>query len=102
MPGRRSADLALVRLHPPTVATTRLGPTPRGAAGAPAGPGRVPGDRTEGCHAGDEGDHKGASMQGLMQEEPLTLVHFFRRAEELFPGKTITTATAGGRRRTSY
>ncbi len=41
-------------------------------------------------------------MKGLMQHEPLTLVHFFRRAEELFAAKPVTTATASGRRRTTY
>ena len=41
-------------------------------------------------------------MQGLMQDTPLTLDHFFRRAERLFPTKTIVTATADGRERTTY
>ena len=33
-------------------------------------------------------------MQGLMQDRPLTLPHFFDRAERLFPDKEIVTATA--------
>jgi fatty-acyl-CoA synthase len=41
-------------------------------------------------------------MQGLMQDVPLTLVHFFDRAERLFPDKTIVTATGTGRHRTTY
>jgi fatty-acyl-CoA synthase len=41
-------------------------------------------------------------MQGLMQDTPLTLPHFFRRAEQLFPRKEIVTATATGRERTTY
>ena len=35
-------------------------------------------------------------MQGLMQDVPLTLDHFFRRAERLFPRKEIRTATPSG------
>ncbi len=41
-------------------------------------------------------------MQGLMQDQPLTLPHFFRRAERLFPDKGIVTATADGIERRSY
>jgi fatty-acyl-CoA synthase len=41
-------------------------------------------------------------MQGLMQDEPLTLVHFFHRCEQLFADKTVTTATATGRERITY
>ncbi|MCB1004917.1 MAG: long-chain fatty acid--CoA ligase, partial [Acidimicrobiales bacterium] len=41
-------------------------------------------------------------MQGLMQDTPLTLPHFFRRAEQLFPDKEIVTATAAGRERRTY
>jgi fatty-acyl-CoA synthase len=41
-------------------------------------------------------------MQGLMQETPLTLDHFFGRAERLFATKTIVTATADGKERTTY
>ncbi|HUF32284.1 MAG TPA: long-chain fatty acid--CoA ligase [Acidimicrobiales bacterium] len=41
-------------------------------------------------------------MQGLMQETPLTLDHFFRRAERLFAAKEIVTATPGGIERTTY
>jgi fatty-acyl-CoA synthase len=37
-----------------------------------------------------------------MQDAPLTLVHFFERAERLFPDKTVTTATAQGRERETY
>ena len=37
-------------------------------------------------------------MQGLMQDVPLTLPHFFDRAERLFPDKEIVTATADGQR----
>ncbi len=41
-------------------------------------------------------------MQGLMQDYPLTLPHFFWRAENLFPEKAIVTATATGLERTTY
>jgi fatty-acyl-CoA synthase len=41
-------------------------------------------------------------MQGLMQDVPLTLPHFFGRAEQLFFDKEIVTATATGRERTTY
>ena len=41
-------------------------------------------------------------MQGLMQDYPLSQVHLFDRAERLFPGKEIVTATATGRERTTY
>ena len=41
-------------------------------------------------------------MQGLMQDQPLTLPHFFRRAERLFPEKQIVTATAVGPERRTY
>jgi fatty-acyl-CoA synthase len=41
-------------------------------------------------------------MQGLMQQYPLTLPHFFNRAERLFPTKEIVTATANGVERTNY
>jgi fatty-acyl-CoA synthase len=41
-------------------------------------------------------------MKGLMQDEPLTLVHFFHRAEQLFPERGVTTATATGRDRMTY
>ena len=41
-------------------------------------------------------------MQGLMQDFPLTLPHFFKRAERLFPEKEIVTATATGIERTDY
>jgi fatty-acyl-CoA synthase len=38
-----------------------------------------------------------------MQDHPLTLVHFFERAERIFPDKTVTTATGTGEReRVSY
>ena len=37
-------------------------------------------------------------MQGLMQDHPLTLPHFFDRAEQLFPDKAVVTATAAGPR----
>ena len=33
-------------------------------------------------------------MQGLMQDHPLTLPHFFDRVEALFPKKEVVTATA--------
>ena len=35
-------------------------------------------------------------MQGLMQDVPLTLPHFFGRAERLFFDKEIVTASASG------
>jgi fatty-acyl-CoA synthase len=41
-------------------------------------------------------------MQGLMQDVPLTLPHFFGRAEQLFFDKEIVTATATGKDRTTY
>jgi fatty-acyl-CoA synthase len=41
-------------------------------------------------------------MQGLMQDFPLTLPHFFGRAEQLFFDKSVVTATATGRDRTTY
>ena len=41
-------------------------------------------------------------MQGLMQDYPLTLSHFFDRAERLFPSKTVVTATATGRDHSTY
>ena len=41
-------------------------------------------------------------MQGLMQDRPLTLDHFFNRAETLFPKKQVVTATAGGIERVTY
>ena len=41
-------------------------------------------------------------MQGLMQDHPLALTHFFDRAESLWPKKEIVTATATGRERTNY
>ena len=40
-------------------------------------------------------------MQGLMQDYPLTLPHFFDRAERLFPKKEIVTATGAGQRAAS-
>ncbi len=41
-------------------------------------------------------------MKGLMQDYPLTLTHFFGRAEHLFADKGVVTATATGRERTTY
>jgi fatty-acyl-CoA synthase len=41
-------------------------------------------------------------MQGLMQDRPLALTHFFSRAERLFPEKEIVTNTAAGLVRTNY
>jgi fatty-acyl-CoA synthase len=41
-------------------------------------------------------------MQGLMQETPLTLDHFFHRAERLFPTKEVVTAVPGGVERITY
>src|SRR5437588_7125688 len=38
----------------------------------------------------------GGGMRGLMQETQLTLDHFFRRGERLFPNKEILTAMPGG------
>jgi fatty-acyl-CoA synthase len=42
------------------------------------------------------------AMQGLMQDVPLTLPHFFDRAERLFFDKDLVTATATGIERTTY
>jgi fatty-acyl-CoA synthase len=41
-------------------------------------------------------------MQGLMQDQPLTLPHFFRRAERLFSDKQVVTNTATGLERRTY
>jgi fatty-acyl-CoA synthase len=41
-------------------------------------------------------------MQGLMSDFPLTLPHAFRRAERMFAGKRIATATRGGIEATTY
>ncbi len=41
-------------------------------------------------------------MQGLMQDRPLALTHFFDRAERLFPEKEVATNTAAGLVRTTY
>ena len=41
-------------------------------------------------------------MQGLMQDGPLVLTDFFRRAERLFPDKHVVTATPGGREIVTY
>lgn len=41
-------------------------------------------------------------MLGLMQDRPLTLSHFFDRAETLFPRKEVVTATATGVERRTY
>jgi acyl-CoA synthetase (AMP-forming)/AMP-acid ligase II len=41
-------------------------------------------------------------MHGTMQDFPLTLVHLFERAEQLFSDKEIVTATGSGRERTTY
>jgi len=41
-------------------------------------------------------------MQGLMQDFPLTLPHYFQRAETLFRNKEIVTATGAGRQRITY
>ena len=41
-------------------------------------------------------------MQGLMQDRPLTLPHFFSRAERLFPEKEVVTNSPGGLQRSTY
>ena len=41
-------------------------------------------------------------MQGTMQDFPLTQVHLFERAEQLFFDKELVTATGAGRDRTTY
>jgi fatty-acyl-CoA synthase len=42
-------------------------------------------------------------MRALMQDAPLSLVHFFDRAERYFPGKELVTATGTGERlRSTY
>jgi fatty-acyl-CoA synthase len=41
-------------------------------------------------------------MQGLMQDVPLTLDHFFHRSERLYSDKTVITATPSGTERMSY
>src|SRR5262245_61683922 len=67
---------------------------PSTTAGAPIGRSYWP---VQSAQAG-----KGSIVQGLMQDVPLTLVHFFERAERLFPDKTVTTATAQGWERETY
>jgi fatty-acyl-CoA synthase len=44
----------------------------------------------------------GDAMKGLMQDRPLTITHFFDRAERLFPRKEVVTASAVGLDRTTY
>ena len=44
----------------------------------------------------------GTSVQGLMQDTPLSIIHLFDRAEKYHRDKTITTATATGLERTDY
>ena len=41
-------------------------------------------------------------MQSTMQDYPLTITHLFERAEKYHADKTIVTATATGRERTTY
>jgi fatty-acyl-CoA synthase len=41
-------------------------------------------------------------MQGLMQDTPLTLDHFFRRGEQLFASKEVVTAMPDGLQRRTY
>jgi len=41
-------------------------------------------------------------MKALMQDHPLSLVHFFDRAERLFFDKRVVTATATGREERTY
>ncbi len=41
-------------------------------------------------------------MHGLMQDTPLSITHLFDRAEQFFAHKTIVTAVAGDRERTTY
>jgi fatty-acyl-CoA synthase len=41
-------------------------------------------------------------MLGLMQDVPLSIIHLFERAEQLFAHKGIVTAVAGSRVRTTY
>ena len=41
-------------------------------------------------------------MFGLMQDVPLSVIHLFDRAEQLFAHKGIVTAVAGARERTTY
>ncbi len=41
-------------------------------------------------------------MQGLMQDRPLVISHFFDRAERLYPEKRVTTNTAAGLERETY
>src|SRR4051812_40772028 len=42
------------------------------------------------------------AMNGTMQDAPLTLPHFFSRAERIFPTKEVVTATPAGVERTTY
>jgi fatty-acyl-CoA synthase len=48
------------------------------------------------------GARGGTTMQGLMQDVPLTLDLIFRRAESLWSTKRLMTATPGGVQRTTY
>jgi fatty-acyl-CoA synthase len=41
-------------------------------------------------------------MQGTMQDRPLTLTHFFERAERYFPRKEVVSGSATGVERTTY
>src|SRR6188474_3826979 len=41
-------------------------------------------------------------MFGLMQDVPLSVIHLFDRAEQLFAHKGVVTAVAGARERTTY
>jgi fatty-acyl-CoA synthase len=41
-------------------------------------------------------------VQGLMQDYPLTLPHFFNRAERLFPEKHVVTASPAGKQTVTY
>jgi fatty-acyl-CoA synthase len=41
-------------------------------------------------------------MLGLMQDVPLSIIHFFDRAEQFFAHKGVVTAVAGERQRTTY
>src|SRR3954454_9204212 len=45
---------------------------------------------------------QGGRMEALMQDYPLALPHIFYRAERMFPGREIVTATATGKERTTY
>src|SRR3954451_9249305 len=75
----------------------RRTPTAATAAGSGEAPARPCGGAYSRAHL-----TTGGLMQGLMQDTPLTLDHFFRRGEALFATKEVVTATPDGLQRRTY